>query len=95
MAIETGKVPDPKENMTDEERIAANSKALMEEEKRQVLAHFETVMKVATEIDQILIRENATSRVWMDIVERFNKRFDAVLPRILIKELKDRYDNRT
>lgn len=95
MALST-KLPSEEEMQKEhEQRMAENAAALADEERRQVMEHRELVARLTLEIDELLINNNATARVWMEIVDNFNKRYDVVIPNLKIKELKERYEQRS
>lgn len=71
------------------------SAALADEEKRQVEERAKQLQEVTEKIDTILMDANITWQEWHDIVGAFNLRNEIVVPRITLKELKERYEQHT
>ena len=65
---------------------------LADEERRQVLAHQQQISDIVLKVEELLIGANCTWQEWHDIVSIFNERNERVIPKITIKEIKQRYN---
>lgn len=70
----------------------AKAAALADEEKRQAEERQKKLSEVTRSIEQLLIDSDCTWEEWHSIIELFNRRNEQVIPRITIKEIKQRYE---
>jgi len=75
------------------------SKELMEKQNADQLAaiakHKAKITRVVLEVEAILIREEFRWNDWNEVVNKFNDRNDYVMPRLTVKEIKERHDQLT
>lgn len=71
--------------------IPQKSSELADHERKQVEKRCEDIARVVQKIEDLLIESNCTWQEWHNIVNMFNERNEMVIPRITIKEIKQRY----
>jgi hypothetical protein len=67
------------------------SAVLADEERKKVIARQEEIGTLMLQIETLLIEADCTWQDWHNIVNVFNDRNEQVIPKITIKEIKQRY----
>lgn len=65
---------------------------LMEEERKNRIAHAVTITEATLEVEQILIKRDLTWTDWEEVVKTINLRTQIVLDKMKIKQIKDRFE---
>lgn len=69
------------------------SAKLADYEKEQVAKRRMQISMLVQKIEDLLIETGCTWQEWHDIVTMFNQRNEDVIPKITIKEIKQRYED--
>lgn len=69
------------------------SAVLADHEKSEVAKHAVKISKIVQLVEDILIDYDCTWQDWHEVVAKFNDRNDVVIPRIKIKEIKQRFND--
>jgi hypothetical protein len=71
------------------------SAQLADHEQKQVAKRREEISKVVQKIEDLLVESNCTWQEWHNIIQMFNERNEIVIPKITIKEIKQRYNDQS
>lgn len=68
------------------------SAQLADHEQEQIAKRRMQISMLMQQIEDLLIESNCTWQEWHNIVQMFNERNEIVIPKITIKEIKQRYN---
>lgn len=76
----------------EDERVGSLSAKIADEEARALKESEQRVTKMTLEIEEILLKHEATWLEWNTVVSTFNARNAQVIPKLTLKFIKDLYD---
>ncbi len=71
------------------------SAQLADHEQKQIAKRRMQISILVQKIEDLLVEANCTWQEWHNIVEMFNSRNEQVIPKITIKEIKQRYNEQS